>query len=71
MSSNTHPSLAAQLLGLEVMSDDRPVRDDPDSREAQLEKLELQAALLLKAASRQANAGSERQDSEIEPAAKE
>lgn len=71
MSSNTHPTLAAQLLGLEVMSDDRPVPDDPASREAQLEKLEMQAAMLLRAANRQQNSGSEGQNSDSEPAVKE
>ncbi|VVT14635.1 hypothetical protein [Hoeflea sp. EC-HK425] len=71
MSSNTHPTLAAQLLELEVMSDDRHVPDDPASREAQLEKLEMQAAMLLRAATRQGNAGSEQQNGEIEPTAKE
>jgi len=70
MSSNTHPTLAAQLLGLEVMSDDKPVPDDPASREAQLEKLEMQAAMLLRAANRQENSGSERQNSDSEPAVK-
>ena len=68
MSTNIHPSLAAQLLGLEATSDERPAVDDAASREAQLEKLEAQAAALLRAATRQDNTASGQDTSGTEAA---